>query len=81
LVQEKKKKDEIRICIDLMKLNDAYVHDPFSTPFTNEVLDNVGVRKLIPSLMGSLGTIRSKSQWRIGARQPSQLSGGVSSKL
>lgn len=42
VVQEKKEKDEIRICTDLKKLNDACVHDPFSTPFTNEVLDNVG---------------------------------------
>jgi len=42
LVQKKKQKDEIRICVDLMKLNDTCVHDPFSTPFTNEVLDNVG---------------------------------------
>eukprot|EP00253_Pinus_taeda_P035663 PITA_35663 len=42
VVQEKKQKDEIRICVDLRKLNDACVHDPFPTPFTNGVLDNVG---------------------------------------
>jgi hypothetical protein len=42
VVQEKKQKDEIRICVDLRKLNDACVHDPFPTPFTDEVLDNVG---------------------------------------
>eukprot|EP00253_Pinus_taeda_P004786 PITA_04786 len=42
VVQEKKQKDEIRICIDLKKLNDACLHDPFMTPFTDEVLDNVG---------------------------------------
>ena len=42
VVQEKKKKDEIKICVDLRKLNDACVHDPFPTPFTDEVLDNVG---------------------------------------
>lgn len=42
VVQEKKHKHEIRICIDLRKLNDACVHDPFLTPFTDEVLDNVG---------------------------------------
>jgi hypothetical protein len=28
--------------VDLRKLNDAYLHDPFPTPFTDEVLDNVG---------------------------------------
>lgn len=42
VLQEKKKKGKIRICVDLRKLNDACVHDPFSTPFTNEVLENVG---------------------------------------
>ena len=42
VVQEKKNKDEIRICVDLRELNDSCVHDPLPTPFTNEVLDNVG---------------------------------------
>ena len=42
VVQEKKTKGEIRICVDLRKLNDACLHDPFPTPFTDEVLDNVG---------------------------------------
>lgn len=42
VVQEKKHKEEIRICVDLRKLNDACVHDLFPTPFTDEVLDNVG---------------------------------------
>ena len=42
VVQDKKTKGEIRICVDLRKLNDASVHVPFPTPFTDEVLDNVG---------------------------------------
>jgi len=42
VVQEKKQKGKIRICIDLRKLNDACVHDLFPTPFTDEVLENVG---------------------------------------
>ena len=42
VVQDKKTKGEIRIYVDLRKLNDASVHDPFPTPFTDEVLDNVG---------------------------------------
>ena len=41
VVQEKKTKGEIRICVDLRKLNDVFLHDPFPTPFTDEVLDNV----------------------------------------
>ena len=42
VVQDKKTKREIRICMDLRKLNDASILDPFPTPFTIEVLDNVG---------------------------------------
>ena len=42
VVQDKKAKGEIRICVDLRKLNDASVHDPFPKPFTDEVLENVG---------------------------------------
>jgi len=42
VVQEKKAKGEIRVFVELRKLNDACLHDPFPTPFTYEVLDNVG---------------------------------------
>jgi len=37
-----------RICIyvDLHNLNDACVHDPFPTPFANEILENVGGREV-----------------------------------
>jgi hypothetical protein len=42
VVQDKKQGRGIRICIDLRKLNDACLHDPFPTPFTDEVLENVG---------------------------------------
>ena len=42
VVQDKKTKGEIRIYVDLRKLNDASVHDLFPTPFSDEVLDNVG---------------------------------------
>eukprot|EP00253_Pinus_taeda_P004232 PITA_04232 len=42
VVQEKNQQHEIRICIDLRKLNDACVHDLFPTPFMDEVLENIG---------------------------------------
>jgi hypothetical protein len=42
MVVQDKKTGEIKIYVDLRKLNDAYLHDPFPTPFTDEVLDNVG---------------------------------------
>jgi hypothetical protein len=30
------------ISVYLIKLNDACLHDPLPTPFTNKILDNVG---------------------------------------
>lgn len=45
VVQEKKLKGEIRICVDLRNLNDSCIHDPFLTPITDEVLDNVGEKE------------------------------------
>ena len=42
LVQENKYKGKICLSVDLWKLNDAYVHDPFPTSFIDELLDNVG---------------------------------------
>jgi hypothetical protein len=42
IVVQYKKTEEIRICVDQRKLNDACLHDPFPTTFTDEVLDNVG---------------------------------------
>ena len=41
VIQDKKDTGDVRICFDLRKLNDACLQDPFPTPFTNEVLDNV----------------------------------------
>ena len=46
VVQEKKTKGDIRICVDLRNVNDASLHDPFLTPFTDEVLDNVGGQEI-----------------------------------
>ena len=55
VVQDKKTKGEIRICVDLRKLNDASVHDPFPTPFTDEVLDNVGRQEVYSFTCGFSG--------------------------
>ena len=55
VVQDKKTKGEIRICVDLRKLNDASIHDPFPTPFTDEVLDNVGGQEVYSFTDGFLG--------------------------
>ena len=41
VIQDKTTIGEVRICVDLRKLNDACFHDPFPTPFTDEVLESV----------------------------------------
>ena len=41
MVVQDKKTGEVWIYVDLRKLNDACMHDPFSTTFTNEVLEGV----------------------------------------
>ena len=41
MVVQDKKTCEVRNCIDLRKLNDACVHDPFPTTFTDEVLEGI----------------------------------------
>jgi hypothetical protein len=42
MVVQEKKQGGLRICVDLRKMNDACLHDPFPNPFTDEVLENVG---------------------------------------
>jgi hypothetical protein len=42
MVVQENKQGGIRICVDLRKMNDSCLHDPFPTPFTNEILENVG---------------------------------------
>jgi hypothetical protein len=46
MVVQDKKLGEIKICVDLRKLNYACLHDPFPTPFTDEVLDNLGGKEV-----------------------------------
>jgi hypothetical protein len=40
------------ICVDMRKLNDACLHDPFPTPFIDEVLENVGGKVMYSSTDG-----------------------------
>jgi hypothetical protein len=55
MVVQDKKKGDIRICVDLKKLNDSYLHDSFPMPFTDEVLDNVGGQEVYSFTDGFLG--------------------------
>jgi hypothetical protein len=55
MVVQDNKTGEIRISIDLRKLNDSFLHGPFPTPFTDEVLDNVGGQEVYSFTDGFLG--------------------------
>ena len=55
MVVQDKKTGEFRICIDLRKLNDACIHDPFPTPFTHEVLKGVGSQEMYSFTYGFSG--------------------------
>ena len=46
VVQDNKITGEVRICVDLRKLNNACLHDPFPTPFIDEVLESVGGQEM-----------------------------------
>ena len=46
MVVQDKKPGEFYICVDLIKLNDAFLHDMFPTPFIDEVLESVGGKEV-----------------------------------
>ena len=55
MVVQDKKTDEIHICVDLRNLNDACVHDPFLTPFTNKFLEGVDSQEMYSFIDGFSG--------------------------
>ena len=73
MVVQDKKTNEVRICVDLKKLNDAHLHDPFLTPFTDEVLEGVGEQEIYSFTDGFSGY----HQINILRRQPLLLNGDV----
>jgi hypothetical protein len=42
MIVQENKKVVIRICVDMRKFNDVFLHDSFPTHFIDEVLENVG---------------------------------------
>ena len=46
VIQDKETTDKVRIYVDLRKLNDACLHDPFPISFTNEVLECFGWKEM-----------------------------------
>ena len=55
MVVQDKNMGEVQICVDLRKLNDACMHDPFFTPFTDEVLEGVGSQEMYSFMDGFYG--------------------------
>jgi hypothetical protein len=55
MVVQEKKQGGIRICVYLRKLNNAFLRDPFPTPFRDEVLENVGGQEAYSFTDGFLG--------------------------
>ena len=41
MVIQDRKTGEMCICINLRKLNDHFLHDPFPTPFTYEIFESI----------------------------------------
>ena len=46
MVVQDNKAGEVRISVDLRKLNDVCMHDPFLTPFIDEVLKGLGGQEM-----------------------------------
>jgi hypothetical protein len=55
VIQRKKGTKDIRVCVDYKSLNSSCVHDPFPTPFTNEVLEQVARKESYSFIDGFLG--------------------------
>ena len=77
MVVQDKKIGKVGICVDLRKLIDACVHDPFPTPFTDEVLEGVGGQEMYSFTYGFSCYHISGLQKRITTRQHSLLNGVV----
>jgi hypothetical protein len=45
MVVQENKQGGIRVCVYLRKLNYDFLHDPFPTHFTDEVMENVGCQE------------------------------------
>jgi hypothetical protein len=75
IIQTKKGMEDIQVCVDYRILNVACVHDPFPTPFSDEVLDQVAETKHIPLQMVFLDTTRFESPKKTRKILPSLLSG------
>jgi len=81
MVVQDKKIGEIKICVDLRKLNDACLTDPFPTPFIDEVLDSIGGHEAYSFTDGFSGYDHIKLLRKIGTRQHLQWRKAITSIL
>ena len=54
-MQDKKISREVRICVDLRKLNNTFLHDSFLNSFIDEVLESVGGQDFYSFIYGFFG--------------------------
>ena len=52
VIQDKKKTREVRICVNLRKLNNVWLHDPFPTPFIDELLESIRGKEMYSFIDG-----------------------------
>ena len=55
VVQDKKYTSEVIICVNLRKLNDTCLHNPFPTSFIDEVVESVGSQEIYSLIDGFSG--------------------------
>jgi len=55
IIQPKKQKKRLVVSMDLRGFNVVCVHDPFPTPFTDDVLESVGGKEAYYFTNGFLG--------------------------
>ena len=55
VIQDKKYPDDIRVRVNYHSLNNSCFHDSFSTPFSDEVLDNVAGQEACSFTNGFFG--------------------------
>ena len=51
-MKDKEATGEVRICVDLRKLNDIFLHDPFPNPIMDELLESVGGQEVYSFIDG-----------------------------
>jgi hypothetical protein len=55
VIQKKKGTEDIRVYVDYRSLDSSWVHDPFQTPFTDEVLEHVSRKEVYSFAYGFSG--------------------------